>query len=103
MTKKDQNNFIIDFFITLGIDTNVENKTNAKKAELLDLVYELMGLIPKDQIAYEKILEVNDMIEEYDILVKREYINFGRALEIMEREKWFNERVQRMWAKLNIT
>lgn len=87
MTKKDQNNFIIDFFITLGIDTNVENKTNAKKAELLDLVYELMGLIPKDQIAYEKILEVNDMIEEYDILVKREYINFGRALEIMEREK----------------
>lgn len=87
MTKKDQNNFIIDFFITLGIDTNVENKTNAKKAELLDLVYELMELIPKDQIAYEKILEVNDMIEEYDILVKREYINFGRALEIMEREK----------------
>lgn len=87
MTKEDQNDFIIDFFTTLGIDTKVENKTNAKKAELLDLVYKLMGMIPKDHIAYEKILEVNDMIEEYDILVKHDYINFGRALEIMEREK----------------
>lgn len=87
MTKEDQNDFIIDFFTILGIDTKVENKTNAKKAELLDLVYKLMGMIPKDHIAYEKILEVNDMIEEYDILVKHDYINFGRALEIMEREK----------------
>lgn len=87
MTKEDQNDFIIDFFTTLRIDTKVENKTNAKKAELLDLVYKLMGMIPKDHIAYEKILEVNDMIEEYDILVKHDYINFGRALEIMEREK----------------
>lgn len=87
MTREDQNDFIIDFFMTLGIDTKVENKVNNKKSELLELVYKLMDMIPKEHMAYEKILEVNELIEEYDTLVKHDYINFGRALEIMEREK----------------
>lgn len=87
MNREQQNDFIIDFFMTLGIDTKVENKVNNKKSELLDLVYKLMDIVPKEHIAYQKILEVNEVIEEYDVLVKHDYINFGRALEIMEREK----------------
>lgn len=87
MNKENQNNFIIDFFMTLGIDTKVENKVNDKKAELIDLVYKLMDIIPKEHVAYEKILDLDRLIEGYDLLVKSEYINFGRALEIMEREK----------------
>lgn len=87
MNREQQNDFIIDFFMTLGIDTKVENKVNNKKSELLGLVYKIVGMIPKEHKAYQKILEVNEVIEEYDVLVKHDYINFGRALEIMEREK----------------
>lgn len=87
MTKEQQNDFIIDFFMTLGIDTKVENKVNDKKAELIGLVYKLMDIIPEEHIAYEKIIDLDKIIEEYDTMVKHDYINFGRALEIMEREK----------------
>jgi len=87
MTREDQNYFIIDFFMTLGIDTKVENKVNNKKTELINLVYELMDMVPKEHMAYEKMIDLDRMIGEYDTLVKHDYINFGRALEIMEREK----------------
>ena len=87
MTREDQNDFIIDFFMTLGIDTKVENKVNNKKTELINLVYKLMDMIPQEHVAHEKIIDLDRMIEEYDTLVKHDYINFGRALEIMEREK----------------
>lgn len=87
MNKENQNDFIIDFFMTLGIDTKVENKVNDKKAELIDLVYKIMDIIPKEHGAYEKINELNSLFEECDTMVKHDYINFGRALEIMEREK----------------
>lgn len=87
MTKEDQNDFIIVFFMALGIDTKVENKVNDKKVELINLVYKLMDMIPKEHIAHEKILEVDELIEDYDLLVKKEYIEYGRVLEIMERER----------------
>ena len=87
MTREDQNDFIIDFFMSLGVEQYTENKVNNKKAELLNLVYKLMDMIPKEHVAYEKILEVNEMIDEYDLLVKKEYIEYGRVLETLERGK----------------
>lgn len=87
MTKEQQNDFIIEFFITLGIDTKVENRVNHKKEELISLVYKILETIPEEHIAYKKIIDLDKIIEEYDTMVKHDYINFGRALEIMEREK----------------
>lgn len=87
MTKEQQNDFIIDFFMTLGIDTKVENRVNHKKEELISLVYKILETIPEEHIAYKKIIDLDKIIEEYDTMVKHDYINFGRALEIMEREK----------------
>lgn len=87
LNREQQNDLIIDFFMSLGAEQYTENKVNDKKAELINLVYELMNMIPKEHIAYEKILEVNELIEDYDLLVKKEYIEYGRVLETLEREK----------------
>lgn len=87
MTKEQQNDFIIDFFMSLGVEQYTENKVNNKKSELINLIYELIDLTPKNKEIHEKILEVNELIEEYDILVKKEYVEYGRVLEIMERER----------------
>lgn len=87
MTREERNNFIIDFFMSLGVEQYTENKVNNKKSELINLIFELNGLTSKNKEIHEKILEVNELIEEYDILVKKEYLEYGRTLEILEREK----------------